>query len=218
MRNRRRQSVVASLTILGSTLAGNLYGGPPFITDDPEPVDYQHWEFYIASQDSKLGGDWSGTAPHFELNYGVVPDVQLHLIAPLAYDAPPDGRVALRLWRHGIGRKIPVHPGDQLPAASGNFPAAGSADRQCAATISATAICRPSCRCGCKKAGDVDGLRRRRLRHQFLFRQPELGICRGGAAKAGAAQRCSLARRSIIKPRCKPTFPTRHRVQYRHGH
>lgn len=65
--------------------------GPPFVTDDPEPVDYQHWEFYVASQDSKLGGDWSGTGPHFELNYGVLPDVQLHLIAPLAYDAPPNG-------------------------------------------------------------------------------------------------------------------------------
>ncbi len=43
-------------------------------------------------QDTKLGGDWSGTAPHFEFNYGVLPDVQLHLIAPLAYDAPPAGK------------------------------------------------------------------------------------------------------------------------------
>jgi hypothetical protein len=22
--------------------------GPPFVTDDPEPVEYQHWEVYIA--------------------------------------------------------------------------------------------------------------------------------------------------------------------------
>lgn len=66
--------------------------GPPYVTDDPEPVDHLHWEFYVASQDSKLGGDWSGTGPHFELNYGVVPDVQLHLILPLAYDVPPDAR------------------------------------------------------------------------------------------------------------------------------
>lgn len=21
------------------------HGGPPFLTDDPAPVDYQHWEF-----------------------------------------------------------------------------------------------------------------------------------------------------------------------------
>jgi hypothetical protein len=89
MRNTRHIPVVAALTILG--IAGTAYGGPPFVTDDPEPVEYQHWEFYVASQDSKFGGDWSGTGPHFELNYGAVPDVQLHLIAPLAYDVPPEG-------------------------------------------------------------------------------------------------------------------------------
>jgi hypothetical protein len=65
--------------------------GPPYVADDPEPVDYQHWEFYVASMHSKYGGDWSGTAPHFELNYGAVPNLQLHLIAPLAYDVPPQG-------------------------------------------------------------------------------------------------------------------------------
>ena len=65
--------------------------GPPFVTDDPEPVDYQYWEFYVASQDFKVPGDWSGTGPHFEVNYGVVSNVQLHLIAPLAYDAPSTG-------------------------------------------------------------------------------------------------------------------------------
>jgi hypothetical protein len=72
----------------GSFLA---LAGPPFATDDPEPVEYQHCEFYIASQHIRTSGDWSGTAPHIELNYGVVPNVQLHLIAPLAYDAPSDG-------------------------------------------------------------------------------------------------------------------------------
>ena len=24
--------------------------GPPFKTDDPQPVDLHHWEFYLASQ------------------------------------------------------------------------------------------------------------------------------------------------------------------------
>ncbi len=91
MRTMRRVSVVARLAILSVTLVGSTYGGPPFFTDDPEPVDYQHWEFYIASQDSKVPGDWSGTGPHFELNYGVISNVQLHAIAPLAYDAPSVG-------------------------------------------------------------------------------------------------------------------------------
>jgi len=66
-------------------------GGPPYVTDDPEPVEYHHWEFYVASADAKSGGDWSGTAPHIEINYGVIENMQLHLIAPLAYDVPPDG-------------------------------------------------------------------------------------------------------------------------------
>jgi hypothetical protein len=62
--------------------------GPPFVTDDPEPVDYQHWEFYVASQHVETSDGWSGTAPHVELNYGAITNLQLHLIAPIAYDTP----------------------------------------------------------------------------------------------------------------------------------
>jgi hypothetical protein len=65
--------------------------GPPFLTDDPEPVDYQHWEFYVASMHTQTADGWSGTAPHIELNYGVITNVQLHLIAPLAYNVPNEG-------------------------------------------------------------------------------------------------------------------------------
>jgi hypothetical protein len=67
------------------------WAGPPFVTDDPEPVAYQHWELYLASQHFETADGWSGTAPHIELNYGVVTNVQLHLIAPMAYDAPSGG-------------------------------------------------------------------------------------------------------------------------------
>ncbi len=90
-RHRRCLSLAASLTVLGLTLAVNVRGGPPFVTDDPEPVDYHNWEFYVASQDSKYRGDWSGSAPEFELNYGVLPNVQLHVITPLGFDVPPQG-------------------------------------------------------------------------------------------------------------------------------
>jgi hypothetical protein len=62
------------------------WAGPPFVTDDPEPVDYKHGEFYIATQYARDTDVTSGTAPHFELNYGVVPNVQLHLITPFVYN------------------------------------------------------------------------------------------------------------------------------------
>jgi hypothetical protein len=61
--------------------------GPPYRTDDPEPVDYQHWEIYGFSTATGVTGDTAGILPGVEINYGVVPGVQLHLIAPLAFDS-----------------------------------------------------------------------------------------------------------------------------------
>jgi hypothetical protein len=65
--------------------------GPPFRTDDPEPVEYEHWEFYLASQYANDKDGVSSTAPHLEVNYGVLPNVQLHLIVPFGYDRPRGG-------------------------------------------------------------------------------------------------------------------------------
>jgi hypothetical protein len=76
-------SVLIYLSISVTALAG-----PPFRTDDPEPVEYRHWEVYIASQGSLDRDEASLTAPHIELNYGIYPNVQLHLIAPFEYVKP----------------------------------------------------------------------------------------------------------------------------------
>ncbi|MGO9415216.1 MAG: hypothetical protein ACLP51_08770, partial [Syntrophobacteraceae bacterium] len=38
--------------------------GPPFLTDDPEPVEYKHWEIYLASMSEEQHGGVSMTAPH----------------------------------------------------------------------------------------------------------------------------------------------------------
>ncbi len=65
--------------------------GPPYVTDDPEPVEYRHWEVYLASQHSRENKIWSGTAPHVEVNYGAIPNLQLHLIAPFSYVLPEEG-------------------------------------------------------------------------------------------------------------------------------
>ena len=67
--------------------------GPPFLTDDPEPVEPGHGVFYISSQHTWSRDGRSGTAPHFELNYGPIKDIQLHAIAPLAYDRPGDTEI-----------------------------------------------------------------------------------------------------------------------------
>jgi len=73
-------ALTAGLNLFPAT---SIIAGPPFLTDDPEPVDYQHWEAYLfASGDHTVGG-YTINGPAVELNYGVLPDTQLHLVVPM---------------------------------------------------------------------------------------------------------------------------------------
>lgn len=78
--------VSAALATAVGLAAGRALAGPPFVTDDPEPVPYQHFEFYNISLGTAIRGDTSGDAPAFEYNYGIVPNGQAHIIAPLTFD------------------------------------------------------------------------------------------------------------------------------------
>lgn len=64
------------------------WAGPPFITDDPEPVELGHWEVYGFSGGATGRGSATGLGPSLEVNYGAAPGLQLHVIGGLAYDAP----------------------------------------------------------------------------------------------------------------------------------
>jgi hypothetical protein len=79
--------------------------GPPFRTDDPEPVDYQHWEVYGFSTGTKVTGDTSGFVPGVEVNYGALPDLQLHVIVPMAFDAPAGSGVKFGMGDTELGVK-----------------------------------------------------------------------------------------------------------------
>ena len=75
------------LAVLATALAisaAPAWAGPPYLTDDPEPVELGHWEFYLASQWTATRHATEGTAPHFEVNYGALPELQLHVIVPAA--------------------------------------------------------------------------------------------------------------------------------------
>ncbi len=66
---------LAALFLLSSSASA----GPPYITDDPELSDYQHWEIYTFSQGERLTGETNGFAPSFDMNYNVLPNVHLHV-------------------------------------------------------------------------------------------------------------------------------------------
>ncbi len=93
--------------------------GPPFLTDDPEPVDYRHHEFYIAAEQSKTADGRDGTLPHLEYNYGATPDLQLHIIVPYAFHRPTEGS------RHGGPGDIELGAKFRLLQETGNLPMAG---------------------------------------------------------------------------------------------
>ncbi len=72
------------------TTSGLALAGPPFMTDDPAPVDYKHSEFYLFSTIDKTKDGKATALPAFEYNYGVLPDTQLHIVVPFVKSAPND--------------------------------------------------------------------------------------------------------------------------------
>jgi hypothetical protein len=90
---------VCILTACASLLSTRqVIAGPPFMTDDPEPVPYQHHELYIASQQVTTKDGRSGSLPQLEYNYGAAPDLQLHIILPYSFNSPTSASP-----RQGIG-------------------------------------------------------------------------------------------------------------------
>ena len=109
----------ACALLLGAATAR---AGPPYATDDPEPVPYQHWELYLATQHAHDADGWSGAAPELEVNYGVLPTMQLHLVAPLSYVQPAAGPAQYGYGDTELGLKCRSIPeGDWLPQV-GVFP------------------------------------------------------------------------------------------------
>jgi hypothetical protein len=94
--------------LLALALATTAWAGPPFITDDPEPVETGHWEVYAFSDGAFDAHAATGVGPSVEVNYGAAPNLQLHLIANLAYDAPADAPREFGLGDTELGVKYRV--------------------------------------------------------------------------------------------------------------
>ena len=81
------------------------FAGPPFLTDDPEPVDFKHWEAYLFSTVDDMHKQTDATGPAFEFNVGALPDLQVHLVIPMAYASPTDAPRAYGLGDIEFGVK-----------------------------------------------------------------------------------------------------------------
>jgi Putative MetA-pathway of phenol degradation len=99
--------------------------GPPYLSDDPEPTDYQHFEIYAFGQGTISSAGTAGETG-IDFNYGGAPDLQLTAVLPLAYDEA--GHVGLGnaelaakykfLHQDDTGWDVAVFPRVFLPSAS----------------------------------------------------------------------------------------------------
>jgi hypothetical protein len=64
--------------------------GPPYVSDDPEPTDYRHWEIYLFATGGGREGETAADGG-VDLNYGAAPDLQLTAVLPLSYERAAAG-------------------------------------------------------------------------------------------------------------------------------
>jgi hypothetical protein len=71
-------------------LARPALAGPPYVSDDPEPTDYKHFEIYTFNSGTATRGDIGG-ASGVDINYGAAQDLQLTATVPMGFDRPTAG-------------------------------------------------------------------------------------------------------------------------------
>lgn len=73
---------LGGLTVLATATAvasGSAWCGPPFVTDDPEPVGARRWEINVAFSQARAQGSVQAGLPSIDINYAPSPNVQLHI-------------------------------------------------------------------------------------------------------------------------------------------
>jgi hypothetical protein len=81
-----RAPILTAVGLVTSLLATPAFAGPPYLTDDPQPTDFGHWEIYNYVQGSTGPDSLSGEAG-LDLNYGAAKDLQLTAVLPIAFNS-----------------------------------------------------------------------------------------------------------------------------------
>jgi hypothetical protein len=96
--------------------------GPPYQTDDPVPVEYGHFEFYVFGNADGTPKETDSSGPAIEFNWGASPRIQLHVVVPLGSIHPADEPSAFGLVDAETGIKWAwIREGKYVPQI-GTFP------------------------------------------------------------------------------------------------
>ncbi|HEX7931866.1 MAG TPA: transporter [Paraburkholderia sp.] len=85
-RNQRAQLLISAALLCSTLLAcGDAFAGPPFVTDDPEPVEYHHFEITVDAEGTVRHDRNDGALPAAEINYGLANNLQVSVRSALAF-------------------------------------------------------------------------------------------------------------------------------------
>ena len=97
-----RPALLAFLPLL--LLAPPALAGPPYVSDDPEPTDYKHFEIYAFSSGTATRDGTSGQGG-IDFNYGAAPDLQLTAVLPTGFTHPTDDNLQFGLGNIQLAAK-----------------------------------------------------------------------------------------------------------------
>ena len=66
------RSSLAALAMLAASVTPPALAGPPYVSDDPEPTDYRHFEIYAFTSGTRTIDGTSGQGG-VDFNYGAAP-------------------------------------------------------------------------------------------------------------------------------------------------
>jgi hypothetical protein len=93
---RFRQSPALSSVLAGflALWTSSAFAGPPYVADDPEPTDYQHFEIYTFNLGTAARGGTNGESG-IDFNYGAAPNLQLTAVVPGGFNQPYGDSLAI---------------------------------------------------------------------------------------------------------------------------
>ena len=97
-----RKRTIIVVAVLG--LARPALAGPPYVSDDPEPTDYKHFEIYTFNTGTAVRGDTNG-ASGIDFNYGAAPDLQLTATIPGGFNLPAGSEASFGLGNVELAAK-----------------------------------------------------------------------------------------------------------------
>jgi hypothetical protein len=124
---RTRSGVGAGVVLV--LLTQSAIAGPPYVSDDPEPTDYQHFEIYTFTSGTTTRDGTAGQSG-IDFNYGAAPDLQLTATVPAGFDQVSGGGTDVGLsnvelaakyrflHQDGFGLDVSVFPRVFLPSGS----------------------------------------------------------------------------------------------------